>query len=165
MKGIEWVLLLLLVLQVVLVFTQVVMRYFLPQSLTWSEEFARFGLVWLTFLGAVPALELGGHLAMETFQSRLSSRGTRVMAWVVGAFNLVFAGIMLYSGTLLVQSTWQQLSPAMEWRMGAVYAVLPVSGLLLAVSQVRLLLGLAPAYRKEPLPEAAARDPEPEPAA
>ena len=55
----------LLVLMVIIVFANVVSRYYLHASLAWSEEVARFMLVWLVFIGAFLAYIHDEHLGLD----------------------------------------------------------------------------------------------------
>ncbi len=54
-----------LLLMAILVFGNVVLRYLFNTGITWSEEAARFLFVWLTFLGAVGALNENQHLGVD----------------------------------------------------------------------------------------------------
>lgn len=46
-----------LAIMVVLVFGNVVLRYFFNSGITWSEEMSRYLFIWLTFLGAIGAFK------------------------------------------------------------------------------------------------------------
>jgi len=56
---------------VVLVFTNVVMRYAFNSGITISEELSRWLFVWMTFMGAIVALRERAHLGTDTLVSRL----------------------------------------------------------------------------------------------
>ena len=45
-------------------------RYVLNDSLSWSEELAKYAMLWLVFLGAPIALRLGVHPNIEIIISR-----------------------------------------------------------------------------------------------
>ena len=68
-KGLEriirYLVLVLLSLMVIIVFANVVSRYYLHFSLAWSEEVARFMLVWLVFLGSFLAYVNDEHLGLD----------------------------------------------------------------------------------------------------
>ena len=63
--GIRLALCLLMSLMVVIVFANVIARYYLSASLAWSEEVARFMLIWLVFIGAVLAYVNEEHLGLD----------------------------------------------------------------------------------------------------
>ena len=54
-------------------------RYALNDSLSWSEELAKYAMLWLVFLGAPIALRLGAHPNIEIVISRFPSKVTRVI--------------------------------------------------------------------------------------
>ncbi len=54
-------------------------RYVLNDSLSWSEELAKYAMLWLVFLGAPIALRLGVHPNIEVLISRLPSIMTKVV--------------------------------------------------------------------------------------
>ena len=58
-----------LVFTVILVFSQVVMRYVFQSSLYWSEELARYLFVWQTWLGASLAVREASHIRIEANHS------------------------------------------------------------------------------------------------
>ncbi len=61
-KFLLYIVMILLALMVIIVFANVVSRYYLQFSLAWSEEIARFMLVWLVFLGSFLAYIHDEHL-------------------------------------------------------------------------------------------------------
>ncbi len=56
----------------IVVAVQVFFRYVLNQSLFWSEELARFLLVWLTFFGASVAYYRQANPGIDFLYSRMS---------------------------------------------------------------------------------------------
>ena len=110
-----------LAVMVVLVFTNVVLRYAFSSGITMSEELSRWLFVWLTFLGAVVAMREGTHLGTDTLISRLSVRGQKI-CFVIA--NL----LMLFCCALLAKGAWQIVgmnmatkSPVMELSEGLFY--------------------------------------------
>src|ERR1051325_6153230 len=63
---------------VVLVFTNVVLRYIFNSGIATSEELSRWLLVWLTFLGAIVALREHAHLGVDTLVRALPPLGRLV---------------------------------------------------------------------------------------
>ena len=86
---------------VVLVFTNVVMRYRFNSGIPTSEELSRWLLVWLTFLGAIVALRQHAHLGVDTMVRALPPRGKLV------CFVLSYL-LMLYVDALLTLGSWKQ---------------------------------------------------------
>mgnify|MGYP003608844836 FL=1 len=59
------------------IFLQVIFRYFLLQSLSWSEEVARYLFVWLTFLGASVVARSRSHITVESVVNRIKPESLR----------------------------------------------------------------------------------------
>src|SRR5213595_2892620 len=84
---------------VVLVFTNVVLRYAFNSGIATSEELSRWLLVWLTFLGAIVALRQHAHLGVDTLVRALPPRGRLV------CFMLSYL-LMFYVDGLLTLGSW-----------------------------------------------------------
>ena len=50
---------------VAIVFAEVIWRYFLRSSISWSEEAARFLMLWVAFVGGVLAYVHDEHLGLD----------------------------------------------------------------------------------------------------
>ena len=61
----ELVIALLAAVTVAVTLLQVVFRYVLGSSLSWSEELARYLFIWVIFLGVASAARRGQHMAVE----------------------------------------------------------------------------------------------------
>jgi len=109
----------------------------------WTEELAGFQLGWLALLGAAYAYRRGMHLGLGLFYDRMTPRGRRA-ADVIGAGSVMLfsLAVLVYGGVRLVSLTLElrQITAALRWPMGVVYAVIPVSGALMAVFALERLL-------------------------
>lgn len=72
------------------VLLQVFMRYVMRSALPWPEEFARFALVWMTFIAASCALRRGHHVGIDFFVAKLPSFRLRAFLKLVAVVMLVF---------------------------------------------------------------------------
>ncbi len=125
-----------LALMVLLVFTNVVLRYAFNSGITVSEELSRWLFVWVTFIGAIVAMQEGAHLGTDMLVSRLSVRGKK-LCLVLGHLLMLFVCWLLFKGSLeQVKINWDSTSAAMEVSQGFFYA----SGLVCAVSGAVILL-------------------------
>jgi TRAP-type transport system small permease protein len=71
------------------VLLQVFMRYVMRSALPWPEEFARFALVWMTFIAASCALRRGQHVGIDFFVNRLGSLRVRAALKLLAVAVLV----------------------------------------------------------------------------
>jgi TRAP-type C4-dicarboxylate transport system permease small subunit len=127
---------LLLVLMVINVTWQVTSRYVLRSPSSFTEELARFLLIWLGLFGGAYALGRRQHVAIEALRrvlpAPLRERSAALANCAVLAFALVLPVI---GGSLLVRLTYelQQHSAALGIRLAYVYAALPLAGLVMAL--------------------------------
>jgi len=114
---------------------QVISRYFVGQSSSFTEEFARFALIWLTVLGAAYINgQKDGHLSMDFVLSKLSEEKKVWRQQVIQVLMALFALIvMVIGGGNLVYTTLSlgQTSSALHVPLGYVYAIVPVCGVMI----------------------------------
>lgn len=103
----------LLISMVALIFAQVVGRYFLNYSISWSEEGATFVQVWLVMLGAGIAMRNRQHAGIDMLVNRcplflqrlVKGVGFLLAAWLlivifIGSFSLIAIGLIVKSAAL-----------------------------------------------------------------
>jgi TRAP-type transport system small permease protein len=125
-----------LAVMVVLVFGNVVMRYGFNSGFTLSEELSRWLFVWMTFMGAVVALNERAHLGTDTLVSRLGIRGKKICLGLSYLLMLVLCGMVLWGAWLQTKVNLQSTSAVMEASLGIFYA----SGMVFAVLAMLILL-------------------------
>ena len=133
-RIIEFVLIAIFALLVLDVLWQVFGRYVLKQSFSFTEEFARFALIWLAILGAAYLNGKREHLSMDFLLRKLSPEKLKKRMQTIEVLMFVFAlVVMVIGGGNLVYTTLYlgQISPAMHISLGYVYAIVPISGLLI----------------------------------
>ena len=130
---------------VVMVFGNVVLRYGFNSGITLSEELSRWLFVWMTFMGAVIAINERGHLGTDTLIARLPLTGQKVCLGV-SLLLMLFICWLIFSGALTqTRINWDSTSAVMETSMGYFYASGVVFALLAApvllLNLLRLLTG------------------------
>lgn len=125
----KYLLLLLLSSTVVIIFLQVVMRYLFHNSLTWSEELARYLFIWLIYLGISYGVKKEIHLTIDALDSLFDEKEQIVLGIIADVAFLIFAAILSrYSLHNAVRST--RYSAALHLSMSVVYYA-PVIGFVL----------------------------------
>ena len=133
-RVLEFLLVAIMGLLVLDVLWQVISRYLLQSPSSFTDELARFLLIWVGILGAAYATGQKLHLAIDVWINRFSSANRQIvdrfiniavalfglLVMVIGGINLI--NILLKSGNI---------SPALSIPIGYVYAVIPFSGLLI----------------------------------
>lgn len=128
-------------------------RYVLGGQSRWTEELAVYLLVWVSFLGGALAFREHGHLGVDYLVGKMSP-GARWLAWMIAEVIVaLFAILLVYGGGLLMGETFRsgQTTPAMGWKVGYFYAVVPLSGLFITIFTIEHLFLH---WKNRPLPEA-----------
>jgi len=87
-------------LMIVLVFMNVILRYFFDSGITWSEEMARYLFIWIIYIGAIGAMRDNTHLGVDTVIRRMPPKLQKV-AYLLG--QMVILAMML----LLLDGSWE----------------------------------------------------------
>ena len=133
-RVIEFMLIFIFGLLVLDVIWQVLSRYLIGQSSSFTEEFARFALIWLSILGAAYLNGQRAHLAIDFWLKKLPPAKQRQRMLTIEGMMLGFALIiMVIGGGNLVYLTLSlgQRSSVLNIPLGLVYAIVPFSGLLI----------------------------------
>lgn len=127
------VLAILMALLVVDVTWQVLTRFILPQPSSFTEEVARFTLIWISLIGGAYAYRTHSHLGFDLFVRNLSLKKATFISRFCCVLVAVFAiWVLLIGGGNLVSLTYSlgQQSPVLNVPMAAVYIAIPFSGCL-----------------------------------
>ena len=135
---IKYVTAIMLAVMAILVFGNVLMRYFMNSSVTWAEEVSRFVFIWMIFLGAIIAFKDNEHLGVDTIVNRLSPRGKRRLFVVNSLMILATMALTLHGSVGLTILNTDQSSPA----IGLPYAYIYSSGIVVSIG-----MGLIVIYR------------------
>lgn len=142
-----WLLIALMALMTADVLWGVLTRYALGHQASWTEELARFLLIWIGCLGAAYAAGKDMHLSIDLLSPRLSPAGRQWLGVGIRLLTLLFAvSVLLVGGIELIRFTYLlgQYSPALNLPMSLVYAAVPLSGLLTAYFELAALVANYP---------------------
>ena len=142
-RVLEWLTIAIFAALVLDVLWGVVSRYVLGSQSRWTEELAIYLLVWVSLLGATLAFRERAHLGVDYFVGKLDPAARRLAAIIAEIAVILFAGFgLVFGGYMLMSETLRsgQLTPAMGWRIGYFYSVVPLSGLFIVAFSVENLL-------------------------
>ena len=128
----------LLLLLTVTIFVQVIFRFLIDLPLAWSEELSRYSFIWLTMMVAPICIRLKANIGTGTLAA-LPPHTALIVELCGSVLTLVFAGVLLVWGTMLLDVVKFQQSPAMGVPMYWVYAAIPVGAALMIVEIVALI--------------------------
>lgn len=142
-RCLEWFMVSLMAVLVVDVTWQVVSRYLLGEASSFSEEVARYLLIWIGLLGSSYAYRRKMHLAFDLITNKVTGRTKFWMELIIHGFIIFFSVVVLIlGGWYLVQLTWElnQLSASLQISLAYVYFALPLSGVLIVIYAVNFIM-------------------------
>jgi len=116
-----------------IVAVQVFFRYVLNHSLFWSEELARFILVWLTFLGASSAYYRKVNPGIDFLYAKLPSLLKKISSILTHLASMTLFGVMIIYGYRFAWFVSLQISPALQIPKWIILSIIPISGLILMI--------------------------------
>ena len=117
-------------------------RYVIGHQAGWTEELARFLLIWIGILGAAYASGQRMHLAINLLETKLNLQNQQFLQKIISSLVILFAvSVMVIGGLRLVYITQVlgQQSAALRIPMSLVYGIVPVSGLLVVFYQINVI--------------------------
>jgi TRAP-type C4-dicarboxylate transport system permease small subunit len=138
---------------IIVVTWQVISRYVLNAPSTFSEELLRFGVIWLSLIGAAYATGRGTHMAVDLFKEMAGGRLRLILDFLVPVAFIAFAvAVLIVGGLWAVTIAAQQYSAVLHIPMGAIYAALPTSGVLIILYSILNIVELLQGRYVEPSP-------------
>jgi TRAP-type C4-dicarboxylate transport system permease small subunit len=144
-----------MLIMLLIIFTQVITRYFFDYTAEWSEDLARFLFVWVVFLGSALIMGESGHLAVEFVPNHFKGKPFgKVIEIIINLSSYVFTLLLLVQGAKMTNTMTFQLSPGMDISMSYVYCVIPLSSALMLLYLIkdtaRIIRGFSSGPKKFP---------------
>lgn len=133
-KVLGWALVVIMSVMVVNVLWQVFSRYITGNPSSFTDELARYLMIWVGVLGAAYVSGRNMHVAIDVLPLRASTKTQLLLFRIVNVLIILFAFFALViGGSRLVYISYilGQHSPALNVPLALVYTVLPISGLLI----------------------------------
>jgi len=121
---------LLIAVMIIPVTLQIFSRFidFIPRYI-WTEEAARFCLIWLIMLGATIAVRDGTHFDVDVLPTPRTAKGRAVGRLIVHAAMLLVALIFVAFGWRFAAFGWEQSSEMTGLNMLSIHAAWPLAGI------------------------------------
>ena len=144
LKLIERGITVLLGLVVAMVLVDVLLRNFLGGSLFFTDEFARYSMIWVAMMGAALLVAEDGHIRVSVLPASAPAKLRFVMGMVSQILVLFFLGVLFYASLIVLPDVSRDRTVTLGISMAVVYAALPVSAALMFILT---LLNMALAIR------------------
>lgn len=109
---------------VVIIFSQIVMRYVFNNSLTWSEEITRYIFLWQIWVGLSYGVKKSKHIRVEIIKYHLNDQGKKIIEMIATLIWLAFGIFLFYRAGIVMAKVYSsgQLAPATHLPMWIPYA-------------------------------------------
>ncbi|QYU67688.1 TRAP transporter small permease [Leptolyngbya sp. 15MV] len=136
---------LLLAVMAVSVFTQVMVRFVLTAaginlSAAWTEELARYVLIWVVFLGAGIGCRKRQLISLEFVVRWLPSRPGQGLVYLGLLACIGFFGLLISVGLAFMELGAVETSPVMQIPKAWVYAAMPAGAALMILNSAALII-------------------------
>lgn len=108
-------------------------RYFLNDSLSWTEETAKFLMVWMVFTGCPIALKQHGHAAIDALPNALPGRLRQALQMVIYCVIVVLMALLVKYGWAFMLNARVQQTATTQISMMYVFASMPFGGFVMGL--------------------------------
>lgn len=144
-KAITQIIILLTALMVLTVLLGVVYRYVLRSPLGWTEELARFLMIWAALLAISVCIYHKEHVSIQVIMQFLPIRVAQVITFFVNILIGIFLCVLTYKGMEMAQNARVQYSFALRISMFWPLMSVPVSGALALIQHlIQMILSFDP---------------------
>lgn len=127
---------------VVIVFVNVVGRFFFQKGITESEELAKILFVWITFIGTVLCFYEGKHIAVDVLLIFLPPKIRKVFDVVSNLLVTVILALVAWYGISFVKTSFGMVSPLTKIPQPVIHLILPVSFVIMIAMNIRNLIDI-----------------------
>ena len=149
-KSLEVFLVTLAAVMTINVLWQVASRFILAEPSSFTEELARYLLVWIALLGGAYVSGQQKHLAIDLLPMSLKGKSKIRLQLFIRSMIMAFALFVLVIGggeMVYITSKLGQTTAALQLPMAVVYAAVPLSGFLIVVYSILQIADLLKALQ------------------
>lgn len=115
---------------VFIVFIQVIMRYLMGHSISWSEELTRYMFVWMIYAGVNLGIRSGIQIKIDVVDMIFKGDAIKVVRIVQHLLTIVAILFAAYGSIMLIKVGFRATSPSLHVPMWIMYLVFPVGFIL-----------------------------------
>lgn len=129
---------------VILIFGQILGRYVLGSSASWTEEVSRYVHVLQVWIGAGYAVKLREHIKIESFVGLFKGSFRKILDIIALIIWFGMALFLALFGTMLVLDNLKsgQVSPAVQVPIWIPYLAVPLGGLSMCIRLVQQIVDI-----------------------
>lgn len=113
-------------------FINIILRYFFDANTTWADEFVRYSMIWIAFIGMAVCFRHNIHFGVDLFINSVSKPIKKYVKVYINLACILFVGLLVYFGFKLVIFSYQtgQITPSLQIKTFWVYLAIPIGALL-----------------------------------
>lgn len=115
---------------------QVFTRFVLNNSLSWTEELARYAFIWSNLTGAAICVRYNSHATVTAITDSLPDRAQLLLKAVVHFLILAICCVLIVYGFRIAYATRIQTSPALHVNMALINSSVPISAACILIHTV-----------------------------
>lgn len=127
---------------ILIVTMQVLTRKLLHFVFFWSEEVTLLLLIWFSFMGIAIGFREKLHLGIDTFTSKWPAPVNRMLDKIIYISIFIFGCYLVYYGWDFTKIMNESELPATGLPNSIMYAVMPLSGIMICVYALLQLFGV-----------------------
>lgn len=116
-------------------FTNIVLRYVFSAGLHWGEEYVRYSIIWIVFIGSGGVARRMRHLSVSAVVDAVGPRTRKVLVTITYLITIAFVAFLAVYGfqTTFAMMGREQYSPALQIPMWWVYLPIGIGGALMTL--------------------------------
>ena len=119
---------------------QVFFRYVLNSSLSWTDEFAPYMLIALTFFAGITCFKEGRQLAVGAFANKLQQPWRSIIKILAHVMTTLMLAVLVFYGTRMAIQTLDFYTISVPVSRGLLYTIMPVGALLMSIVLIQKIL-------------------------
>jgi TRAP-type C4-dicarboxylate transport system permease small subunit len=136
----DWIAFVLFWALALIVFLQFFTRYVMNDSLSWTEEIARYGLMSLAFIGGAVVTRKKSHIAVELVSNLMGPGPMRsALLALVDFITLGFMGLMAFFSVTIIERMHSQRMTVFELPMSIVYGFVGLGCFMMLARQIQVV--------------------------
>ncbi len=139
--GIEdWISVAILWVMSTFVFLQFFTRYFLNNSLAWTEEISSYLLIVLTFIGSAMAVRKNTHIQIEFLYTILPYRAGFALALLIDVLRIAFFALSTWLAYKVMVIMQFQYMAVVDWPLSYVYGAVFLGYAAMTIRSVQVIV-------------------------
>jgi TRAP-type C4-dicarboxylate transport system permease small subunit len=135
-RGVRWICIVFSGAIFILVMAQILFRYVIKVSAPWTEEAARYLMIWMALLAAGLAFQKGQHFNIDFITSRLRACTQKKISLFTTFLTSIFILCIIIWGVPFATLGFFTISPGLEITMFLPYLAIPVAGVVMMLNLI-----------------------------